>query len=301
MKSRSPVSCPARDDLLSRRLGERDSAFRRLAGVSGTSGARRRWPASLAAPALWPPQPVFSGCPAGSPAENAMPQRPHLGFRGGDLSGARGAGSDFLGLGDSLLLEPVPTLVRHSRLPLRLIRPPLSFRRLPFRFRDPCLGRLQLRRVRCDGLHWKPLQFVQAGLRRFRSPAGLRHPRFRLARPLGCFLNPGQGRFPLRLGRCDRLRGGDSSLPEVSSPSATRPITAVISPARRWAAAARSSAVLARRPASSAVVCAARKASRSASRSPSAPDGPFALCGQLAGQLPCPGFRGFRSLVQSGH
>jgi hypothetical protein len=31
------------------------------------------------------------------------------------------------------------------------------------------------------------------------------------------------------------------------------------------------------------------------------PAGPFALCGQLAGQLPCPGFRGFSPLVQFGH
>jgi hypothetical protein len=63
-----------------------------------------------------------------------------------------------------------------------------------------------------------PLEFVQAGLRRFRSPAGLYRPRFRLARPLGRCLSLGLGRFPLCLSRRDRLRGSGLGLPNVLQP-----------------------------------------------------------------------------------
>ena len=95
------------------------------------------------------------------PAEDALPQRPlGLGFQAGDPGGFRGAGRGFLGLGDPPLLEPVEALVRRGRPPLRFLRPPPGFCRLPFRLRGPRLGRLPLRLARRNHLGGGGLGFL---------------------------------------------------------------------------------------------------------------------------------------------
>jgi hypothetical protein len=109
------------------------------------------------------------------------------------------------------------------------------------------------------------------------------------------------GRLPLRLGHCDRLRRGGLGLPEVFQP--LRNSAHHASNLRRPLVSRGGSVLRSPRPPAGFLGGGPCNANRFLESVPLAfrPAGSFSLRGKFAGQLPCPGFRGFSPLVQFGH